>query len=230
MRKQQSLDRQIDGRKDRRDRLERDLRALDLLLVTDLTPKEIIYGKLGGVFYNSKEMILLPLCLCFVLWYNNLLSNENLVFLVIATLVMNAFVAMVGVHVGINYAESRTAVGVSLGTVLFLLLGIAVCMRMMMAVQSSFFHQLQAFSAFMVGGGVALYVALGLRNPSRAIGLACGMAPIATFYVITSCLEQNFGGAFLVTVLAYGFATMALLIPAIDEFDVATGRTTGDIK
>lgn len=206
---------------------ERDLRALDLLLVTDLTPKEIIYGKLGGVFYNSKEMILLPLCLCIVLWYNHLLTSENLVFLCITTLVMNAFVAMVGVHVGMTYAESRTAVGVSLSTVLFLLLGIAVCMRMMMAVQTSFFYQLQAFSAFMLGGSIALYMALGLRNPSRAIGLACGLAPIATFYVITSVLAQQFGGAFLVAVLTYGFSTAALLIPAIDEFDVATGRTTG---
>ena len=38
---------------------ERDVRALDLLLVTDLSPKEIVFGKLGGVFYNTKEMILL---------------------------------------------------------------------------------------------------------------------------------------------------------------------------
>ena len=207
---------------------ERDLRALDLLLVTDLTPKEIIYGKLGGIFFNSKEMILLPLCLCGVLWYHHLLSTENLVFLCISTLVLNIFVAMVGVHVGMTYAESRKAVGVSLGTVLFLLLGIAVCMRMMMAVQSSFFYQLQAFSAFMLGGSIALYMALGLRNPSRAIGLACGIAPVSTFYVITSFIDQQFGGAFLVVVLTYGFSTVALLIPAIDEFDVATGRTIGE--
>ena len=42
---------------------ERDARALDLLLVTDLTPKEIVFGKLGGVFYNTKEMVLLPMLL-----------------------------------------------------------------------------------------------------------------------------------------------------------------------
>ncbi|MCH2114155.1 MAG: ABC transporter permease [Pirellulales bacterium] len=206
---------------------ERDLQALDLLLVTDLTPKEIIFGKLGGVLFNSKEMILLPLCLILVLWYNYLLTTENLIFLVIAILAMNAFAAMVGIHVGMTYAESRTAVGVSLSTVLFLLLGIAVCMRMMMAFQSSFGYQLQAFLAFMMGGGVALYLALGRRNPSPAIATASFIAPFATFFVITSFLEHNFGAAFLVTVLTYGFATMAMLIPAIDEFDVATGRTTG---
>ena len=43
---------------------ERDVKALDLLLVTDLTPKEIVFGKLGGVFYNTKEMVLLPMLLC----------------------------------------------------------------------------------------------------------------------------------------------------------------------
>ena len=33
------------------------------------------------------------------------------------------------------------------------------------------------------------------------------------------------GTVFLVTVLTYGFATAAMLIPAVAEFDVATGRT-----
>ncbi len=205
---------------------ERDLRALDLLLVTDLTPKEIIFGKLGGVFYNSKEMILLPMGLCVLLWYRDHLTTENLVFLTLAMLVMNAFVAMLGVHIGMIYSESRTAVGVSLSTVLFLLLGIAVCMRMMVAFQGSFNNQLQAFIAFMVGGGAGLYLTLGYRNPSKAIGMASFAMPFITFYVITSFLEAKFGAAFLLTVATYGFATTALLVPAIAEFDVATGRTT----
>jgi len=207
---------------------ERDLRALDLLLVTDLTPKEIVLGKLGGVFYNSKEMILLPIFLCAMLWYTDHLSTENLIFLIITLLVMNLFVAMLGVHAGMTYLESRTAVAVSLSTVLFLLLGIAVCMRMMLAFQSSFTYQFQAFAAFMLGGGAGLYMALGSRNPSNAIGLVSMATPFATFYVITSYLQGSFGAAFLVAVATYGFATAALLIPALDEFDVATGRSTGD--
>jgi len=205
---------------------ERDLRALDLLLVTDLSPQEIIFGKLGGVFYNSKEMILLPIGLCVLLWYQDMMTTENLVFLVLVSLVMNAFVAMLGVHIGMTYAESRTAVGVSLGTVLFLLLGIAVCMRMMIAFQGSFNNQLQAFFAFMVGGGAGLYWALGRRNPSSAIALASGLTPFVTFAVITNFLQGSFGAAFLLTVVTYGFATASLLVPAIAEFDVATGRTT----
>ncbi len=205
---------------------ERDLQALDLLLVTDLSPKEIIYGKLGGVFYNSKEFILLPLVLCGVLWYTNHLSTENLVFLIVVMLVMNVFVAVLGIHSGMTYYESRTAIGVSLSTVLFLLLGIAVCMRMMLAFQSSFTYQLQAFSAFMLGGGAGLFLALGYRNPSRAIWMASFGTPFATFYVITSFLQSNFGAAFIVAVATYGFATAAMLVPAVDEFDIATGRTT----
>ena len=43
---------------------ERDAKALDLLLVTDLSPKEIVFGKLGGVFFNTKEMVVLPMALC----------------------------------------------------------------------------------------------------------------------------------------------------------------------
>ena len=45
------------------------MRALDLLLVTDLTAKEFVFGKLGGVFYNTKEMVLLPMALCVYLWF-----------------------------------------------------------------------------------------------------------------------------------------------------------------
>src|SRR5947208_10592542 len=45
---------------------ERDTGALDLLLVTDLTPQEFIFGKLGGVAYNTKEYLLPPLVLACV--------------------------------------------------------------------------------------------------------------------------------------------------------------------
>ncbi len=204
---------------------ERDAGALDLLLVTDLTPKEIIFGKLGGVLYNAKEMIVLPAVLCLVCWWYDALSTENLVFLLVSLATLIAFVAMLGIHSGMTYANSRSAVGVSLGTLLFLLLGIAVCMRMMVAFQASFTYQLQAFVAFMFGGGVGLYCALGSRNPSGAIATASMLAPVVTFYVISTFLQGNYGAAALVTVAMYGFAAAALLIPAIYEFDVATGRT-----
>src|SRR5262249_40663142 len=45
---------------------ERDSGALDLLLVTDLTPKEFIFGKLLGILWNTKEFLLPPLLLAVV--------------------------------------------------------------------------------------------------------------------------------------------------------------------
>ena len=136
------------------------------------------------------------------------------------------FVAVLGIHAGMNYDNSRTAIATSLGTVFFLFLGVATCMRMMMAFSGSFQAQLQPFLVFMIGGGVGLYVALGARNPSTAIGVASFLCPFATFYAITSFFLDYTLGVFLVTAAAYGFTTAAMLIPAIYEFDVATGRTT----
>jgi ABC-type transport system involved in multi-copper enzyme maturation permease subunit len=205
---------------------ERDSKALDLLLVTDLTPKEIIFGKLGGIVYNAKEMIVLPALLCLAMWWFGFVSSENLVFLLLCLAVLNAFVAVLGIHCGMIYENSRTAVAVSLGTLLFLVLGIAVCMRMMVAFQANFDYQLQAFAAFMLGGGISLVVALGRRNPSPAIWWTSMLAPLVTFLAIVNFLRMSYCAASLVTILMYGFATASMLIPAVYEFDVATGRTT----
>ncbi len=209
---------------------ERDAKALDLLLVTDLTPKEIVYGKLGGVFYNTKEMVLLPMLLCAAIWMAGGLSFENFLFLLGGLAVLYAFSAMLGLHAGMTYANSGVAVATSLGTVFFLFVGVAVCMRIMMAFSGSFSAQFLPFFAFMVFGGVGLYAVLGLRNPSTAIGVASFLCPVATFYAITSYLMEPPSplAMFLVTVAAYGFTVAAMLVPAICEFDVATGRTTLD--
>jgi len=205
---------------------ERDGKALDLLLVSDLTPREFVFGKLGGAFYNTKEMVFLPAALCGWLWWAEILSLENLIYMLLGLGVLYAFVAMLGVHAGMQYGNSRTAIGISLGTVFFLVVGVATCMRMMVAFSGAFEAQFQPFFVFMVGGGVGLYVSLGARNPSKAIGVASFLCPLATFYAMTSFLLEKPYLAFIATAAAYGFTTVAMLIPAIDEFDVATGRTT----
>lgn len=205
---------------------ERDLGAIDLLLVTDITAKEFVFGKLGGVFFNAKEMVLLPCLLCGYLWWTETITTENLLYLLGGLLVLFAFAAMLGVHAGMSYFNSRSAIGVSLGTLFFLFLGIATCMRMMVAFSGQFSLQLQPFIAFMLGGSVGLYVALGGRNPSRAIGMASFFCPIATFYAIASLWLGDTLGPFMVIAATYGFTTAAMLVPAIFEFDVATGRTT----
>lgn len=205
---------------------ERDGRALDLLLVTDLTAKEIVFGKLGGVFYNTKEMIVLPMLLCVYLCVEGPLSVENLVYLLAGLVVLYVFVAVLGLHVGMIYDNSRSAAAISLGTVFFLFLGVGTCMWIMIAFHGSFEVQLMPFFAFMLGGGVGLYVALGVRNPSTAIFVASLVCPLAAFYAITSLVLGHTLSVLLVTAGAYGFATAAMLVPAIYEFDVATGRTT----
>lgn len=205
---------------------ERDGGALDLLLVTDLTAKEFVFGKLGGVFFNSKEMVLAPLLLCGYLWWLEEIDTENLLCLAGGLLVLFGFVAMLGVHSGMNYTNSRSAIGVSLGTVFFLFVGIATCMWMMIAFSGSFSAQLAPFATFIAGGTLGLYIALGARNRSQAIFLAALLLPIATFYAITTYLMQSMMAVFLVTVCTYAFTTAAMLVPGIYEFDVATGRTT----
>lgn len=205
---------------------ERDSRALDLLRVTDLSPKEIVFGKLGGSFYNAKEMILLPIILCVYLRFTSAITTENFAFILGGILIMNAFAAMLGIHMGINYANSRTAIATSIGTMLFLFLGVATCMRIMLAFSNSFDYQFTTFLAFILGGSIGLYVALNWRLRSNALSLVAMIAPFATFFAATTYLLHNFGAVFLVAVATYGFATWAMLVPAIDVFDVASGAAS----
>ena len=205
---------------------ERDGRALDLLLVTDLSPKEFIFGKLGGVFWVTKEMVVAPMVLCMALWWAGGVSLEGLVYLLGGLVVMNIFVAMLGIHYGMSYANSRTAISLSLCTVFFLFLGVATCIVMLISLSGSFQGQWGAFLAFIVGGSLGLFVALGVRNPSKAIFLASALVPFFTFYAIVSFLLDGTLSVFLVTCVTYGFTTAALLIPALFNFDFAMGRTT----
>jgi ABC-type transport system involved in multi-copper enzyme maturation permease subunit len=206
---------------------EKDLNALDLLLVTDLSPKEFIYGKLAGIFYAAKEMVVLPWLLVLGLWLSGALRGEYAVYLGAGLLAFQAYVAMLGVHVGLAYDNSRQATAVSLGIVFFLLVGVGTCMRIMIAFgTSSLAIQLIAFSAVILCGGVILYAALGVRNPSGALLIASLMCPALTFVGIMNYLGGETLSVFFVIAGTYGFATTAMLVPAIAAFDVATGRTT----
>jgi ABC-type transport system involved in multi-copper enzyme maturation permease subunit len=208
---------------------ERDMKALDLLLVSDLTPKEFIFGKLGGIFYNTKEIVVLPLLLCGYLGWQGTISWENTVYLWIGMSVLYVFVAAVGLHAGLIYENSRSAIAVSLGTVFFLFVGVATCMRIMIAFSGSFNAQFAPFLAFIIGGGLGLNMVLGAKIPSAAIRCASFACPFATFYSITNFLRGDQADMLIILVVsaaAYLFTTRAILIPAICEFDETTGRTT----
>ena len=111
----------------------------------------------------------MPIALCVYLWFVDAISTENLVFLLCGIAVMNAFAAMLGLHAGMNYANSRTAIATSIGTMLFLFLGVATCMRIMLAFSSSFDYQFTTFLGFIAGGSIGLYVALNWRLRSSAL-------------------------------------------------------------
>lgn len=202
---------------------ERDGKSLDLLLVTDLSPRELIFGKLGGAFWNAREMVVLPLALCVFVWWSGAIDGWGLGVVVACVLVMDVFSAVLGLHAAMIYLSSRKAIGVSVGTLLFLFLGVSTGMRMMLALASSFENQLASFLGFIVGGGLALYVALAWRNPSPAMFLACFFAPLATFIAIVSFLDGKPSLVGIWTVVPYGFAVAAMLVPALSEFDIATG-------
>jgi len=207
---------------------EKDGGTFDLILASDITPKEYVFGKLGGVFYNMKWIVLFPLALCGYLYWYEALTGTGFLFLSISLIVLYAFVAMVGVYIGMQYDNTRAATATSLGTIFFLFVGIAACIWIMVAFSGSFETQLVPFSAFMIGGGMGLYITLGARNPSSAIATASFSLPIAVFYIITSMLLGKYLLVFVALCGAFGFTTAAMLIPSIAEFDVATGRTTAD--
>lgn len=205
---------------------ERDGQALDLLLATQISPVQFLIGKLIGVLYVTKEMVVLPLLLAAYLWWQAGISLENFIFTLGGLLVMDVFAAMLGIHCGMIYSQSRTAIGTSLGTLFFLFLGVATCMMIMMSFRGSFARQLPPFLAIILGGGTGLYVALGSRNPSPAIALAAFGLPFLTFFAITSFILRNQElTVFSVIVVAYGFATTAMIVPALSEFDFAMGKS-----
>lgn len=204
---------------------ERDGGALDLLLVTEITSVDFIFGKILGVLYVMKEMVLIPILLLFIPWFYGGLSTENLIFSIIAMLVMDVFVCMLGIHCGMIYYQSRAAIGTSLGTVFFLFLGVATCMLIMLMFRGSFGRQLAPFLMIILGGGTGLYLAIGNRNPSPAIALTSFLLPFLTFFAITSfILRDQELTVFSTVVVSYAFATAAMLIPALSEFEFAFGR------
>ncbi len=205
---------------------ERDGGALDLLLVTEVTPPSFLLGKIAGVLYVTKEMVIAPILLCFFLWWQGAINAENLVFTVITLLIMDLFVAMLGIHCGMIYSQSRVAIGTSLGTVFFLFLGIAVCMLIMLMFRGSFGGQLAPFLFIILGGGTGLFLAIGSRNPSPAIFLSAYALPFLTFFAITSFILRDQELTVFSTIsISYAFATAAMMIPALSEFDFAFGRS-----
>jgi ABC-type transport system involved in multi-copper enzyme maturation permease subunit len=226
---------------------ERDTGALDLLLVTDLTPKEFIFGKLWGIGYNTLVYLIPPLLLAVTYGAFKMLAVpprdypelavwrnlESLLCIDLGTLVMMAFAAVLGIHVALRTINSRLAIINTLATIFFLSVGTLVCIALIL-INGRFESQWFSFIFFLVAGIGGLWWVLSADRPSSALTLASFLCPPAVFYSITNILIGKPGSEetgdpwmpFLVIGGSFGFAVAAMLVPLLSEFDVALGRTT----
>ncbi len=223
--------------------------ALDLLLVTDLTPQEFIFGKLGGILWNAKEYLLPPLLLALVYGAYLLLAKppadhpelratanvEATACLLGSTAVLLAFAVVLGLHVSLRTDKSRLAIANTLGTVFFLTAGTLVCIYLILINGGRFEYQWLSFIFFVAAGIGGLWWVLSGGRPSAALTIASWACPIGVFYTVVNLVVAKPGTQetadplvpFLVIVGAFGFTLAAMLVPLVSEFDVALGRTTG---
>ena len=235
---------------------EHDTGSLDLLLVTDLTPRKFIFGKLGGICYNTKEFLLAPLALTIyyacrgqlaapppklrfesVEVYQQVLFNKNLEaapFIIIGTLVLLAFTMMLGLHVALRNDKSRVAIVNTLATVFFLSVGTLICIYLIL-INGRFEYQWFSFIFFLAAGIGGLWWVLSGDRPSPALTIASWACPLAVYYSVTNILigspttqeSSDPLAPFVVMAGVFGFTVAAMLVPLLSEFDVALGRTTG---
>ena len=156
---------------------ERDTGALDLLLVTDLTPREFIFGKLGGICYNTKEYLLPPLILAAVyagtaVWPDRRAGSPELAPLMnftaylcvaVSLAVLLAFAMVLGIHVALRTLNSRLAVIHTLSTIFFLSVGTLVCMALIL-INGRFEYQWAQLRVLPGGGHRRLVVGAERRS------------------------------------------------------------------
>jgi ABC-type Na+ efflux pump permease subunit len=227
---------------------ERDTGALDLLLVTDLSPQEFIFGKLGGIAYNTKEYLIPPLILAVVYgWYGLLASpprthpelsaamnSSSLLCVLGGSVVLLAFAMVLGIHVALRTQNSRFAIVNTLSTVFFLSAGTLICIALIL-INGRFEYQWGSFVFFVVAGVGGLWYVLSGDRPSTALSIASWACPFAVFYSVANVLVAKPGSTesadpllpFLVIGGAFSFTVAAMLVPLLSEFDVALGRTSG---
>jgi ABC-type Na+ efflux pump permease subunit len=228
---------------------ERDGGALDVLLVTDVSPKEFIFGKIFGVLYNCKEYVIPPLLLA--LFYairgaltrmppgtspgEELAANIGpLVAVCGALVVLFGFAVTLGLHVSLRIAQSRLAIANTLGTIFFLSVGTLICIYLIIINGGSFTNQWVSFISFLVLGIGGLLYVLSADRPAGALTLASVLCPISMFYCIVNVLIGRPGTdesgdplmPFLALGFSFGWAIAAMLVPLLSEFDVALGRAT----
>jgi ABC-type Na+ efflux pump permease subunit len=228
---------------------ERDGGALDVLLVTDVSPREFVFGKLLGVFYNTWQFVVPPLLLAVAYAVAGALArtpadagpvaalglNFGPMFGVMgAVAVLVGFSAALGLHVALREVSSRLAIVNTLGTVFFLSVGTLISIYLIVINGGSFANQWLSFVAFLVLGIGGLMWVLNGDRPSRALSLGAAFCPLAMFYCVVNILIAKPGTEesaaplvpFLTLAGAFVYTVVAMLYPLVTEFDVALGRTT----
>ena len=228
---------------------ERDGGALDVLLVTDVSPTEFVFGKVLGVVYNTKEYLLPPLLLAVYYAVRGALTKSPpgadpgtvfaanfgpMLAVAGALALLLGFALVLGLHVALRVVNSRMAIVNTLGTVFFLSVGTLICIYLIVINGGSFANQWFSFISFLVLGIGGLLYVLSADRPSAALTLASVLCPVAMFYCVVNVLIAKPGTdestdplvPFLVLGGAFGFTIYAILLPLVTEFDVALGRTT----
>jgi len=228
---------------------ERDGGTLDVLLVTDVSPREFIFGKILGAIVNTKEYMLPPLLLAVYYGIAGYLARTTpeatgmerfganlltMLTLIGSLLLMFAFVLALGIHVSLRVVNSRVALANVLGTVFFLCVGTLLAIYIIVINGGNFANQWLSFISFLVLGIGGLWWVLTGSRPSPALSLAAMLCPLAMFYVVTNVLIAKPGTTesadplvpFLALAGTFGFAVYAILLPLVTEFDVQLGRTT----
>jgi ABC-type transport system involved in multi-copper enzyme maturation permease subunit len=204
---------------------ERDGQTLDLVLASEISPAAFLFGKIAGVLYAAKEMVALPLAVSIGLSISGAISMENTSFICLSYCIATLFVVLLGIRCGMIYSRSRSSISVSLGTIFFLFVGVLASILVMVSFRGSFERQLPPFLGVILGGGTALYAALVAKQPSAALAISAYCLPFLTFFAVTSFLlrDQELT-VFSVISIAYGFTTVAMLIPALSEFQFSDSR------
>jgi ABC-type Na+ efflux pump permease subunit len=228
---------------------ERDGGTLDVLLVTDVSPKEFVFGKIFGAIVNTKEYLLPPLLLAVYYGIAGYLTRTPADFtaferfsanllpmltLIGSLLLMFAFVLALGIHVSLRVVNTRLALANVLGTVFFLCVGTLIAIYLIVINGGNFANQWFSFIGFLVVGIGGLWWVLTGNRPSTALSIAATACPMAMFYAVTNVLIAKPGTQesadpmvpFLVLAVAFGFTVYAMLLPLVTEFDVQLGRTT----
>jgi hypothetical protein len=228
---------------------ERDGGALDVLLVTDVSPREFVFGKLLGAVYNAKEYLIPPFLFAIAYACYGLLARTPrdagfgdvlainfgpLLTVLGAIAILFAFCLALGLHVALRVINSRLAIVQTLGTVFFLSVGTLICIYIITVNSGTFGNQWISFIAFLGFGIGGLWFVLSADRPSPAMTLGSVLCPLAMFYCVTNIIIAKPGTdessdplvPFITLAIAFGFTIYAILFPLVTEFDVALGRTT----